>query len=76
MLSWVLKKAYFKIKQPSEDDLMNLEWFELTSQHPDLADRIRQEHSAAKETDIPKDWPGCQKKWLTRRSSKEQPIST
>jgi hypothetical protein len=32
-----IEKIYFNIKQPSEDDLMNLEWFELMSPHPELA---------------------------------------
>ena len=50
---WDKEKVYFNIEKPNEDDLLNLEWFELTSPHPDLADRVRRKRSTTQVTDIP-----------------------
>jgi hypothetical protein len=38
---WDKEKVYFNIAKPTENDLTNLEWFELMSPHPDLADQVR-----------------------------------
>jgi hypothetical protein len=38
---WDKEKVDFNIEQPSDDNFLNLEWFELTSPHPELADRVR-----------------------------------
>jgi hypothetical protein len=50
---WDKEKNYFNIAKPTDDDLLNLEWFELTSPHPDLADRVRRKRSTTTLTDIP-----------------------
>eukprot|EP00980_Cylindrotheca_fusiformis_P010182 scaffold2267_cov92-Cylindrotheca_fusiformis.AAC.1 len=50
---WDKEKVYFNVAKPTEDDLLSLEWFELTSPHPDLANRVRRKRSTTSVSDIP-----------------------
>jgi hypothetical protein len=47
---WDKEKIYLNISKPTHSDLSTLEWFELTSPNPDLADRIRRKRQTQTET--------------------------
>ena len=47
---WDKEKLYLNISKPTEADLTTLEWFELTSPNPDLAQRIRRTAQTPTET--------------------------
>jgi hypothetical protein len=50
---WDKEKVYFNISKPDNNALLNLEWFQLTSPHLDLANRVRRKRSTTTVTDIP-----------------------